>query len=128
MQKDGIPYWDFDAPEIPDAPRDASSASIIASSLIELSNTVESPDEKYFRFAEKILRSLSNNEYLSKKGENGFFILKHSVGGYPQESEIDTPINYADYYFLEAIIKYCNKKHIDINALTSLNQYKDITV
>ena len=119
MPEDGIPYWDFDAPDIPNAMRDASAAVIIACSLIELSANFEDSGEKYFNFAEKILKNLCQDAYLSLTGENGYFILQHSVGGYPLNSEIDTPINYADYYFLEAIIKYCDRKKIDLNNLRS---------
>lgn len=109
MPKDKIPYWDYDAPSIPNSPRDASAAAITASALIELSAYVDH-GEKYFSYAEDILKSLSSDKYLAKAGTNNFFILKHSVGAYPNNSEIDTPINYADYYYLEALLRY--KKYL----------------
>ena len=102
---DLIPYWDYNAPNIPDAPRDASAAAIIASALLEL-NTFISDDKSYFNYAEKILKSLSSDVYLAKKGENNGFILMHSVGHLPADSEIDTPLIYADYYYLEALKRY----------------------
>lgn len=105
--KDLIPYWDFDAQVLDDTPRDVSAACIIASALIELSGMVDNEQKaNYFSYAEKILQNLSSAEYLSLKGENYGFILKHSTGSLPHNSEIDTPINYADYYFLEALKRY----------------------
>ncbi len=105
LPKDKIPYWDFDAPNIPSEPRDASAAAIIASALLELSTFV--PENKtYFPIAEMILKNLSSDQYLATKGENGLFILKHSTGNWPSNSEIDTPLSYADYYFIEALARY----------------------
>ncbi len=105
MPKDKIPYWDYDAPNIPDAPRDASAAAVTASALLELSTYV-TDGTTYFTYAEDILKSLSSPDYLANPGSNGFFILKHSVGALPNNSEVDTPINYADYYYLEALLRY----------------------
>lgn len=109
MPKDGIPYWDFDAPDIPNVPRDASSAAIIASALLELCQYTDAEKaRKYFNFAEKELELLSSDEYTAKAGENGNFILKHSVGNMPINSEIDAPLTYADYYYIEALGRYKN--------------------
>jgi len=111
MPKDKVPYWDYDAPKIPDEPRDASAAAVTASALFELSTKVDSGlSAKYFDYALSILKSLSSDEYLAKPGENGFFILKHSTGAASLGSEIDVPLNYADYYFLEAIKRYQDLK------------------
>lgn len=105
MPADKIPYWDMDAPDIPNEPRDASSAAIIASALYELSGyPVENP-EAYKAYADDIMTSLASDEYTAKLGENGRFILKHSTGSIPHNSEIDVPLNYADYYYLEALIR-----------------------
>jgi len=102
LPKDGIPYWDFDAPLIPNEPRDASAAAVIASGLYELSGYVDSElKQHYYNHADNILNSLSSKSYLNTKSNNGF-LLKHSVGSFPHHSEIDVPIIYADYYFLEA--------------------------
>lgn len=107
MPADYIPYWDFDVPEIPDVPRDASAAAVMASALIELSGYV-SPElnKEYLRVAEAQIRSLASESYRANPGENGFFILKHSVGFLPKNSEVDVPLNYADYYFVEALVRY----------------------
>jgi len=103
--KDRIPYWDYNAPDIPNAPRDASAAAVTASALLELSE--QSVDgQKYFAYAEQILKSLSSDKYLSQKGKNKGFILMHSVGSFPHNSEVDVPLNYADYYYLEALKRY----------------------
>ena len=104
LPKDLIPYWDFDALNIPNEPRDVSSAAIIASALYELSCYVTN-DVKYKETADKILNALSSSEYLAAVGTNNNFILKHSVGSIPHGAEIDVPLNYADYYFLEALAR-----------------------
>ena len=109
LPKDKIPYWDYDAPNIPNEPRDASAAAIMASALIELSGFTNNPE--YFNTAALILKNLSSDKYLAKKGENGLFILKHSTGNYPAKSEIDVPLSYADYYFLEALKRYIDYKN-----------------
>lgn len=102
---DSIPYWDYDAPESTETPRDASAAAVTASAFLELS-TQTCDGQKYFKYAESIIRNLSTPEYLAEKGTNQGFILKHSVGSLPHGSEIDTPLNYADYYYLEALKRY----------------------
>jgi len=117
MPKDKIPVWDFDVHNALDvderAPRDASAAAITASALLDLSTKVKD-GKKYFDYAEDILKSLSSDAYLSKPGENGLFILKHSVGAFLYNSEIDTPIDYADYYYLEALKRYADIKKIKL--------------
>lgn len=109
LPADKIPCWDFDAPNIPNAPRDASAAAIMASALIELSESV-SPDfgRLCLELARQQLLSLSSTNYLATLGANGGFLLEHCVGNMPKNSEIDTPLNYADYYFLEALLRYRN--------------------
>lgn len=102
---DLIPYWDYNAPNIPNAPRDASASAVTAAALFELSGYVKEGSE-YFNYAETILKNLSGTQYLAKKGENKGFILMHSVGHLPANSEIDTPLNYADYYYLESLMRY----------------------
>lgn len=115
---DLIPYWDYDAPDIPDAPRDASAAAVIASALFELSTLVpEEEGRSYFERAERMLMSLSSDAYLAEKGTNGGFILRHSVGHLPAQSEIDTPLNYADYYYLEAIGRYLSLRGVSPREL-----------
>jgi unsaturated chondroitin disaccharide hydrolase len=109
MPTDLIPYWDFDAPYIPNEPRDASAAAIIASALYELS-TYDRPEYKIT--ADKIIASLSSPSYRAILGTNGNFLLRHSVGSIPHGHEIDVPLNYADYYFLEALLR---KKAIEEN-------------
>lgn len=118
MPDDMVPYWDFNAPDLPASSpyalqykqyRDASSASIIASALLELSTHVKGEEAKqYVRAAEKMLVSLSSDAYKAPIGSNGGFILMHSVGSIPHNSEIDVPLTYADYYYVEALLKYRN--------------------
>jgi len=106
LPKDKIPYWDFNAPNIPNEERDASAGAIYASALLELCNYSPANKQRYFLFAEQILKSLSSPEYKAQLGKNNYFILKHSVGHKPAKSEINTPLVYADYYYLEALLRY----------------------
>ena len=103
LPEDLVPYWDYDAVNIPNEPRDASAAAVVASALYELSTYV--PDKGYKETADKIVESLSSPAYRAAIGTNGNFILMHSVGSIPHGQEIDVPLNYADYYFLESIIR-----------------------
>jgi unsaturated chondroitin disaccharide hydrolase len=100
---DLIPYCDFDAPGIPDEPRDVSAAPVIASALYELSAYAAAGND-YQMKADTIMGNLAKN-YASAKGENKGFILGHSTGSKPMDSEVDVPLSYADYYYLEALIR-----------------------
>ena len=107
LPKDYVPFWDFDAPDIPNDVRDASSGSLIASALIELSTYVDAEKAaRYLAVAENTLRELASERYLAKEGEQYGFILKHSTGSKPGNSEVDVPLTYADYYFLEALLRW----------------------
>lgn len=108
MPADLVPYWDYDDPAIPDAPRDASAAAITASALYELSNYSRQA-KQYIPAADKMLHSLYTR-YTNKPGHNRGFILDHSTGHKPNNSEVDVPINYADYYYLEALNRSRNVK------------------
>ncbi len=105
LPKDKVPYWDFNAPDIPNTQHDASAAAIAASGLLELGGYVKD-GKKYIQSAEQILTSLSSPAYLAKLNTNRDFILMHSVGHKPAKSEIDVPIIYADYYYVEALLRY----------------------
>jgi rhamnogalacturonyl hydrolase YesR len=100
---DGIPYWDYNAPNIPKEPRDVSAAAITASALLELNNYT---DNTYEYEAQKIIKTLATEKYTSEIGDNNNFILMHSVGSIPHLNEIDVPLSYADYYYIEALLKY----------------------
>lgn len=125
LPEDKVPYWDYDAgrpgfePCGPNAakyasgaqPRDASSAAIIASALLELCDYVPAEKGENMRqFAALILKSLSKPDYLAPAGTNANFLLKHSVGSIPHGGEIDVPLIYADYYFLEALLRWKEKQ------------------
>jgi unsaturated chondroitin disaccharide hydrolase len=109
LPDDLVPYWDFNAPNIPNEPRDASAAAITASALYEL---VALGEKEYKETADKIMASLAGDAYKAIVGTNGNFLLMHSVGSIPHGSEIDVPINYADYYFLEALTRKRNVEGI----------------
>ena len=112
MPADGVPYWDYGAPG---EERDSSAGSIMAAAFLELSGFV--PGEKgaaYRAFAVKQLVSLSSPAYFSHGDEIGHFLLKHGVGHKPGNSEVDTPLDYGDYYFLEALLRFrrfCQSKN-----------------
>lgn len=103
MPTDLVPYWDMDAPGIPNEPRDASSAAVIASALYEISTFDVPQAEEYRTYADSIMSSLTSPDYTAAPGTNGLFLLMHSVGSIPHNSEIDVPLNYADYYYMEAL-------------------------
>lgn len=110
MPTDYIPYWDYDSPAIPNTNRDVSAATVMASGLIELSEYVDIDlANKYMSIVEKQIRALASPAYTAELGSNGDFILKHSVGALPLNSEVDVPLTYADYYYLEALIRLKNK-------------------
>ena len=115
LPADKIPYWDYNASDIPMALRDASAGSIMASALLELSHYVPAQQAKrYLLVAEKILLTLSSSHYRASAGTNGGFVLQHSVGHKPAGTEIDVPLTYADYYYIEALERYLSlqsKKH-----------------
>ncbi len=103
MPEDLIPYWDMDAPDIPNAYRDASAAAVIASALYEISTMDVDNPRQYKEYADQMMQSLASPSYRAEPGTNGHFLLMHSVGSIPHNNEIDVPLNYADYYFLEAL-------------------------
>jgi len=126
LPDDLIPYWDFNlgqegfiprprsgatefmvgAPREKPFLRDVSAATIVTSALFELSELTN--DRRYYDYAVRMLRTLASPTYRAELGKNANFILKHSVGNIPHRSEIDVPIIYADYYFVEALVRYRN--------------------
>lgn len=123
LPADYVPYWDFDDPDIPDAERDASSAAIVASALIELAQLEDNDAlaKKYIKAAEKMLHSLSSASYQSRKHNSAF--LLHSTGNMPAGYEIDASINYADYYYIEALTRYRNLFTTEKNEKNSSRSY-----
>ena len=119
LPTDGVPFWDFDDPAIPAAPKDASAAAVVASALLEMSTQNVSVSEKkqYRSLAEKMLWTLSSPAYLSNDTNDAF--LLHSTGSKPKNVEVDIPIIYADYYYIEALVRLKkillaeNKKHVE---------------
>ncbi len=121
LPEDKIPYWDFNVPDTgykpqweyhpeqyPVIPRDASAAAITCSALMELSQYSGNKSSRYLQAASQMLCSLSGPSYCARSGLNNNFILMHCVGDFPYGFEIDVPLNYADYYFLEALQRYQN--------------------
>lgn len=106
LPSDKIPYWDFDAPSRADLPRDASAAAIAASGLLELSQYSGQKGEIYKKAASQMLASLASPTYLAKANTNNNFVLMHATGHLPGNSEIDVPLNYADYYFIEGLMRW----------------------
>lgn len=112
LPADYVPYWDFDDPRIPNAPRDASAAAVVASALLELQGYVQpEQSKKYLTAAEKMLATLGSDAYRCGNRRPAF--LDHSVGHHPAGSEIDAAIIYADYYYIEALLrmKKLEEKH-----------------
>ncbi len=104
LPEDYIPYWDFNAPGIPDAPRDASAAAIVASGLLELSTYIEGEKgECYKNAAEKMIQSLNSDVYKAASNKTAF--LRHATGHHPAGADIDASLIYADYYYIEALLR-----------------------
>ena len=104
LPDDLIPYWDYNAPGIPDEPRDVSAATVTASALYELSMYDETNRTGYVDRADRILENLTNR-YRASVGKDCGFLLLHSTGSKTHGSEVDVPIVYADYYYLEALLR-----------------------
>lgn len=106
LPDDGIPYWDMKLPAVDEqTPRDASASAIIASALYELSQYVPADRAaRYLAYADRVTESLYRH-YRAPQGTNGGFLLLHSTGHKPENSEVDVPLNYADYYYLEALLR-----------------------
>ena len=107
MPEDKVPYWDFDDPKAPNTYRDASAAACMASGFIELSqlDPNKADAKRWLDMAEQQIRSLTSPAYMAEVGEQGGFILKHSVGNLNKKSEVDVPLTYADYYYVEALVR-----------------------
>ena len=104
LPEDKVPYGDFDDPSIPNAPRDASAGAVVASALLELSTYLPNGTGKRYKDAAiEMLTSLSSDSYQSGESKPSF--LLHSVGHWPNHSEIDASIIYADYYYIEALLR-----------------------
>ncbi len=119
LPADHVPYWDFNAPNIPDEPRDASAGAIATSALLELSTLVNDTATKnrYFQTAEASLEALSAEPYFSAGPHTGG-ILKHAVGSKPARSEVDVSLIYGDYYFIEAMLRY--KQYVSGHMMGSM--------
>jgi hypothetical protein len=104
LPADLIPYWDYDAPEIPNEPRDVSAATVTASALYELCLYDSENAVQYKKWADIILENLGKN-YRAKLGHDNGFLLLHSTGSKPGKVEVDVPLVYADYYYLEALLR-----------------------
>ena len=107
LPADKIPFWDYNAPDIPNTYRDASAGAIMCSALLELARYSSGKQKNlYLSTAVTMLKNLS--KYGADVNTNGGFLLKHSVGHLPAKSEVDVPLTYADYYFIEALMRYKN--------------------
>ncbi|MCB4798820.1 glycoside hydrolase family 88 protein [Neotamlana laminarinivorans] len=117
LPDDKIPFWDFDDPKIPNAPKDASAAAVAACGMFELSQLIDDDlkKKKYFNAAKNYVEILSSAAYLSENTNEA--LLLHSTGHYPKNSEIDVPIIYADYYYMEALLRYKKLYEKQANAL-----------
>ena len=103
LPKDGIPYWDFNDPSIPNAPKDVSAGAVVSSALVELFGYTKNED--YLNYSKKVVNSLNSKNYLLNENIEAPFIMDHSTGNWPKKDEMDEPIVYGDYYFLETLIR-----------------------
>ncbi|MEL0652294.1 glycoside hydrolase family 88 protein [Algibacter sp. TI.3.09] len=112
LPEDGIPFWDFDDPKIPNAPKDASAGAVAACGLMELSGLVqdEKLKSKYLKAGKTLVENLSSSAYLSNAKNDA--LLLHSTGNHPKNKEMDVPIIYADYYYMEALLRLMKLENI----------------
>jgi rhamnogalacturonyl hydrolase YesR len=103
LPEDGIPYWDFNDTAIPNAPKDVSAATVVSSGMVELYGYTK--NEKYLNYSKKVVNTLKSKEYILKSNITAPFILNHSTGNWPKNDEMDEPIVYGDYYFLETLLR-----------------------
>lgn len=103
LPEDGIPYWDFNAPNIPNEPRDVSAGTVISSAMVELYKHTK--NTKYLEYSKKVINTLESKKYILTSEIETPFLLNHSTGNWPKNDEIDEPIVYADYYYLETILR-----------------------
>jgi len=108
---DRVPYWDFDAPGIPNEPRDVAAATIMCSALFELGLYSEEDGDTFLNVAMDQISSFASDHYTAEPDSNNHFILMHGTGNYPAGKEVDKPLNYADYYYLEALTRY--RRHLN---------------
>jgi len=120
LPPDYVAYYDFSDPAIPDVPRDASAAAVTASGLLELYRLTN--EISYMKTAEKILWNLASPQYLNAANESKNFLLKHSTGSKPSNSQVDVPLIYADYYFVEALCRYVKLK----NTIAGVSEINDL--
>lgn len=111
LPADLVPYWDFDAPGIPNEPRDVAAAAIMCSALLELSQFSDTNGITFLNVAIDQINSFASDDYTAALDSNNHFILMHGTGNYPGGSEIDSPLNYADYYYLQALTRY--RRHLN---------------
>ena len=111
LPADLVPYWDFDAPGIPGEPRDVAAAAIMCSALFELSGYSATNGTAFLEVAKSQINTFASVDYTAPLDSNNHFILMHGTGNYPAGREIDVPLNYADYYYLEALTRY--RRHLN---------------
>ena len=111
MPEDKVPYFDFDVADDPNIEnyRDSSAAAVAASALLELATYVSEPKAMVYRKAAlAMLNSLASPAYAAEPGSNGHFLLKHATGRWQADDEVDAALNYADYYYLEGLLRCKN--------------------
>ena len=103
LPEDGIPYWDFSHPDIPNISRDVSAGAIVASGLVELYKYTK--NEAYINYSKKVVYSIKNKNYILPESIEAPFVLNHSFGDWSKRDEMDEPIVYGDYYFLQTLLR-----------------------
>lgn len=109
LPADRVPYWDFRVPAGEGTPRDSSAGACAACGLIELSKLVPPAESAlYFDAAVKILQSLYEN-YSSWDADEEALLL-HATGSAPSGANVDVPLIYGDYFFVEGIAKLRDRR------------------
>lgn len=111
LEKRPIPVWDFNSPEELASNDDVSAGAVMASAFLELSDLTHdaAKAEQYMAMARKMIKIMCGEHYMYNPGEAYGFILKHGTGFLLKNREVDAPLTYADYYFLEAMTRYMRR-------------------
>jgi unsaturated chondroitin disaccharide hydrolase len=102
---EGVPFWDFGAPDIPYEPLDSSAAAIVAGAFWKLKNSegTKRPSADYRQAALTILSSLTSDEFLGTHDAAYEGILRHGVYHRPMNWGVDESVMWGDYFFMEAL-------------------------
>ncbi len=112
LPDDHVPHWDFRLPEHVDQHRDSSAGACAASGLLLLAEKVPATAAKPYRDAAiRILKSLYTH-YGAWDNPDEEGLILHGTGHYPEIKNIDVPLIYGDYFFVEGLARLKGEQRI----------------